>query len=104
MLGHKIDHRHLTLKVQNVEFEIDVSVSTLMYSWSRIHQNLISNTHLHGIIRPHRKFEIWFSMHFRPQIRHAALSVIDAYDQFYDLASKYKDKQIESVPDHTIIS
>ena len=51
--GTHLDHWHLSLKVQNIEFEIDVSFSTFLYPRSTIHQNLTSYTHLHAIIRPH---------------------------------------------------
>ena len=64
---YRIDHRDLSLKVQNVEIEIDVSFSTLMYPRSTIHRKLRLNTHSHAIIRPHLKFDIKFSMYCRPR-------------------------------------
>ena len=45
-------HRHLSLKVQNIEFNFDVKLLKLMYPYSTIHQNFTSNTHLYSIIGP----------------------------------------------------
>ena len=61
---YRIDHRDLSLRVQNVEIEIDVSFSTLMDPRST---KLRLNTHSHAIIRPHLKFDIKFSMYCRPR-------------------------------------
>ena len=45
-------HRHLSLKVQNIEFDFDVKLLKLMYPYSTMHQNFTLNTRFHSVIRP----------------------------------------------------
>ena len=67
-LYDRVTWENCSLKVQNVEFEMDVSFLTLMYHTSTIHRNLTFNIHLHNIKRPHWKFDIRFLMYCRPRV------------------------------------
>ena len=47
------DHRLLPLKVPNIEFDFDVSFSTLLLPCKKYIKILHRITHLHAIIWPH---------------------------------------------------
>ena len=49
----KYDHRHISLKVPNVEFNFDVSVRHCLLSTHASKSNLTLGTHLHDMIRTH---------------------------------------------------
>ena len=52
-----VGHRHLSLKVQNVEFKFDIKFWTLCNHSYTTHRNFTSNTHLCAIIRP--QIRLW---------------------------------------------
>ena len=79
------DHRHISLKVPNVEFNFNVSVRHCLLSTHTLKSNSMFGTHLHAMIRTHHfDFDVRLCLisalmsktQHQSQIRHWVLSLI----------------------------
>ena len=59
----KKDHRHISLKIPNVEFNFDVSIRHCQLSTHASKSNSTLGTHLHAMIRT---YHFDFNIRFRP--------------------------------------